>query len=1664
MSVSWGSDIAEVRKDTTSSLSCTIVQQSLCLTTGQMQTATPRSGVIEVRRSGNLLPDPFIDPRFMPDHHGGEGRFGNDHDSKANVLDVSSFGLRRTKGTKGGLEVKSASSNGDDGLRSEMCAKQIFPPDDNVANISIYPDTSDLISITKPAASHLKTSLQQARLELENLLNRSKDVEERVRMLSSPTKRGRDGFERTISPYRIRSLSEAQEKEELVSERLAQQLLRERAQEKEAVEVAYSLIKIADESWNYQFETMSAEFKQQQDRARQVETDLEGSKLQLKSTEAQLLQYKAILLKRQEEMNDLTQRNEVLEKQLKVAKEEIARMVDFGNRALRAERKLEIEIKRYQELEEILMAERATHAEEMRRHAEERSGANEDAMHLQERTQKLLSQVSWQGDACRMQMVAEQLKTKHAEDLSNELAQEVLACKKQCQEIQHELAALRGAHSRLLSHRVLLREHKLASVGKNDKAAILVSCFMKWKGESLQSRRCVQCARILTAMRMQRLKISRRRQTSCTPQDVFTWTLPWSQTSKLGILNGPSPLIFNGKRLSDPARGIGRRNGSKLSSSLGHRLVVSAFEILVDQVREARLARKRGKEVETLHVKAVACWLFATTTHMGPEEAATTFRLFSMSGMKSGKGIATSHPGSKSKALMPARSADFRVLRDATFWIWRRSANDLKAKERIVARARSRKDRLLLTSGFMMLKNFVTAIDSAGAYAKSKDDLASLQYFKHWIMTLFHIDMVNRKWKRLSVFVKGLTFKKRKSYAQTWKSCRSMAQEAAVMRCSRVHFANFRGSVLLRLAFMDWIQAALSKHLKFLKCLVSSAVMCRRNQIVDGIRDLVGLQGNVSTDNPAHFLCKRMVFVQWLAITAKLRRTRKKSRIVEHRTWKKILGCFLQCWCNVMRLRLLSRCRLLTKTMQHLLDWRHSVRFIPMFHSAKMTRRLKAAWTYWAECGKSERLRKALLLSFAAMAMRISSCSTSHRREKCLERTSLTSRQIYTRASCKAAKRVSVLCVTLKLLQAEFFALWACKIFADCRDTVRVETVFQKMSSWLTCIQERRCYVVRVYQHRRNRIPKLQALFAWQHTSWTLKRFSVVYKQISSRVTLRSRMTHFRGWKKYITSILSEVCLRKGLIQLEMKRRVFALLRVSCTRGVDFIWPGDSHGRGDSSTCVGRLPSWTTDATDSDWNMSAMSTPTPRSTRSGRSSPVRSGMSSPARLSFSERQLQIMTGDGELQDIEEDMIMRESASWKTLIGEGLIVDRFTRRVFEGVRAYFTEWKKRTIMQLARTKKISRLAKSMHAKSKKVRRIRLSKMWFKVHFEHVSTLKEKVERIQKQAINNRKKEFMFVWRQFQVWLHQKRESVEAAYGESAKNMRALFLHLWNTYILNISDQRKRALQIITRRASCRFARTHFQKWTTKALMQIKARCVVQRLKISPLILKLCRWREAVTEKKILKRKARKLVNLICMRECVLYFQRWCEHRANIIRNKSSAKRVITRILHFALHSAFACWRTETAEKKVTELRSNKIVEQIFKAALVNSFTIWLDLTRENTRLLMAACRVVEISVEKKLRRGVRAFQSIVVYAKCKAHDLYLRTSGLSSRVIWAWTRHAGWQIKKSESQHFDLTSLMKCMSYHESFDMNYSMLILFCERAQDGEAKRKMPLSWICIRQ
>ena len=68
-----------------------------------------------------------------------------------------------------------------------------------------------------------------------------------------------------------------------------------------------------DESWNYQFKTMSAEFKQQQDRARQAETHL-GCKFKLKSAEAQLLHYKAIRFKRQEEMNDITQRNEVLEK------------------------------------------------------------------------------------------------------------------------------------------------------------------------------------------------------------------------------------------------------------------------------------------------------------------------------------------------------------------------------------------------------------------------------------------------------------------------------------------------------------------------------------------------------------------------------------------------------------------------------------------------------------------------------------------------------------------------------------------------------------------------------------------------------------------------------------------------------------------------------------------------------------------------------------------------------------------------------------------------------------------------------------------------------------------------------------------------------------------------------------------------------------------------------------------------------------------------------------------------------------------------------------------------------------------------------------------------------------------------------------------------------
>ncbi len=170
---------------------------------------------------------------------------------------------------------------------------------------------------------------------------------------------------------------------------------------------------------------------------------------------------------------------------------------------LQAEHNLEIETKRRKEVEGLLEAERLQQAGDL-------SGAREEAKHVQEQTQRILDQVAWQGDACRLQLAQEQIKAQTCEELSNALAKEVSAYKRQLEELKAKCELLQSATSRLRLHQVGLREHKLQRVQMDERQTLLFRTCTRWKTEYLNTRRCVQSARILTAICVQRHKLSRQ--------------------------------------------------------------------------------------------------------------------------------------------------------------------------------------------------------------------------------------------------------------------------------------------------------------------------------------------------------------------------------------------------------------------------------------------------------------------------------------------------------------------------------------------------------------------------------------------------------------------------------------------------------------------------------------------------------------------------------------------------------------------------------------------------------------------------------------------------------------------------------------------------------------------------------------------------------------------------------------------------------------------------------------------------------------------------------------------------------------------------------------------------------------------------------------------------
>ena len=88
---------------------------------------------------------------------------------------------------------------------------------------------------------------------------------------------------------------------------------------------------------------------------------------------------------------------------------------------LHAERNLEAEVKRREEVEELLESERQQRGDERKQYVGQLSSTTKEAKEMQERTQKVLDQVALQGDVVRLQLAQEQIRAQNAEDFSQAL-------------------------------------------------------------------------------------------------------------------------------------------------------------------------------------------------------------------------------------------------------------------------------------------------------------------------------------------------------------------------------------------------------------------------------------------------------------------------------------------------------------------------------------------------------------------------------------------------------------------------------------------------------------------------------------------------------------------------------------------------------------------------------------------------------------------------------------------------------------------------------------------------------------------------------------------------------------------------------------------------------------------------------------------------------------------------------------------------------------------------------------------------------------------------------------------------------------------------------------------------------------------------------------------
>ena len=383
-------------------------------------------------------------------------------------------------------------------------------------------------------------------------------------------------------------------------------------------------------------------------------------------------------------------------------------------------------------------------------------------------------------------------------------------------------------------------------------------------------------------------------------------------------------------------------------------IYTDVFAVLMEDFREARLARRNSKTVEKRYRQAGLQQFFAAALGHFTHEQVVRCKLFKIIPQARGNGSTVDGVGTGSHVESSSGT------RGAAFWLWRHTAKRSKTRSLVVARARKRKDTHLLLSGWASLKKFAMLCHFKSCIAESQGSLRVLKSLKYSMQTsscfsLFHMTKqvtanfhrcwimlqacshgLTTRWSRLVSAAKTFLFKKRKRYAETFRMYRLHSQEAAQMRCARVHLSIRQGFLLRCLALREWRHVAVLGHLAIFRCsasrlmrLLTQASGLEIGNSILGRQDMLGMVQSTSdmcTGRSVKLLWKRLGFAQWCAVIEDSRKEGRRRQILQQMHLKKIICSMLQHWesCNLeassgdQRQRLLfSRWDLICTSIRH---------------------------------------------------------------------------------------------------------------------------------------------------------------------------------------------------------------------------------------------------------------------------------------------------------------------------------------------------------------------------------------------------------------------------------------------------------------------------------------------------------------------------------------------------------------------------------------------------------------------------------------------------------------------------------------------------------------------------------------------------------------------------